>query len=72
MRRPKSLTGAEAVVSCMHPSCKCLVQSKLSIACICAAVLAYARRWKDISDKYATQINAEKLKDKQWEDVLKM
>jgi len=29
-------------------------------------------RWKDISDKFATQINAEKLKDKQWADVLKM
>ena len=29
-------------------------------------------RWKDISDKFATQINAEKLKDKQWEDVQRM
>ena len=29
-------------------------------------------RWKEISDSFATQINAEKLKTKQWQDVLAM
>ena len=60
-RRPRSSTAVSRHSYCWHLGC---ILPKIPAISLLTG--------KEISDSFATQINAEKLKTKQWQDVLAM